>query len=306
MQADPDKAGPVDHGNDELLVMTAAGISALADTAPPVLQSYTGAAGPIAAAANIVFTFNENVIANAGNITILDNTGRVVVQESITSSRVTISGNTVTLNPWEDLAFAASYTIRLDAGLVKDAAGNVSAQEWASIETALSPSPLSIVGTNDADTLFGGTAGDTISGAGGDDFVYGYAGDDTLHGGDETGEFAGDHLYGGDGNDTLNGNAGADFLDGGNGNDVLDGGIGNDTLRDDAGFNILRGGDGNDTLTALTMGTSSELDGGAGDDTLDGNDDDKFIGGTGNDSINITMQLGGTPTTATGGDGNDR
>lgn len=306
MKAFPDSTAAADDGRDEQMVMTAASVSALADTSPPALQSYTGQAGPIGAGANIVFTFSESVLANAGNITILDNTGTVVVQEAITSPRITISGNTVTLNPWEDLANAASYTIRLDAGIVKDAAGNLSALDWVSIATSLSTTPLNLVGTSNADTLFGGLAGDTISAGAGDDFAYGYAGDDTLNGGDETGAFGGDHLYGGDGNDTLNGNAGADFLDGGAGSDVLDGGTGDDTLRDDAGNNILRGGEGNDALHALTMGTASELDGGAGDDTLNGNDDDKFIGGTGNDTINISMMLGGAGTTAAGGDGNDR
>jgi hypothetical protein len=72
------------------------------------------------------------------------------------------------------------------------------------LEEKIAAAPLTLTGTEVADTLVGGDGNDAISGLGGSDTLRGGAGDDTLSGG------AGkDYLTGGAGNDTIDG--GQDF-----------------------------------------------------------------------------------------------
>ena len=55
--------------------------------------------GRVAINANIVITFSEPVVAGIGYITIKNSKGEIVLQESITSPRITITGAVVTLDP---------------------------------------------------------------------------------------------------------------------------------------------------------------------------------------------------------------
>ena len=179
-------------------------------------------------------------------------------------------------------------------------------------------------GTNDSDSLYGGTSNDSLSGLDGNDSLWGFAGDDTLYGGKGN-----DRLYGDEGNDTLNGGEGIDILVGGTGDDTLDGGTENDVLIGDGqgdlqtliegtvsaetfrefldykntsdleafinkyetevdGNDQLYGKDGDDLL--FGMGGNDYLNGGAGSDSL--------FGGSGNDIVvydpNDFMVSGGT------------
>ncbi|ONG56096.1 hypothetical protein BKE38_07160 [Pseudoroseomonas deserti] len=79
---------------------------------------------------------------------------------------------------------------------------------------------------------------------------------DTLTGGTSTADL------------TLRGHDGDDTLTGGLGNDTLEGGIGNDTIAGGAGTNTLSGGDGNDTFLGSLAG-SDTINGSSGTDTLD-------------------------------------
>jgi Ca2+-binding RTX toxin-like protein len=161
-------------------------------------------------------------------------------------------------------------------------------------------------GTEDPDTLDGGT---------GDDILQGNDGDDTLIGGDGD-----DQLFGGAGEDLLIGNAGNDLLDGGSDVDEMVGGTGDDTYVVDDEYDIVTedADAGNDTiLTTLASFTLSAanvenlgysgfgnftgtggasdnlLSGGSGDDILSGEDgDDSFRTSDGSDLID-------------GGDGTD-
>jgi Ca2+-binding RTX toxin-like protein len=147
---------------------------------------------------------------------------------------------------------------------------------------------MSIVGTNDPDTLPGTGGNDTIYGRDGDDLLRGLAGDDILNGDNGNDQLFGgpgdDSLYGGVGNDFLYGDEDDDYLDGGLGDDQLFGGTGNDTLNAFAGNDVLLGGDGNDTLQA-GQGQHT-LDGGIGDDRLNISDGiHSASGGSGNDLI---------------------
>ena len=123
----------------------------------------------------------------------------------------------------------------------------------------------SLIGTNQADSIFGKAGNDILSGLGGNDYLEGGTGNDKLYGG--TGN---DDLRGEAGNDYLNGGIGKDYLDGGTGNDKLYGGSGDDNLWGQAGNDILTGGIGKDYLNGFSNGTEF--------DTLSGGADaDKFV-----------------------------
>ena len=98
-------------------------------------------------------------------------------------------------------------------------------------------SPL-ILGTPDADNLFGTNGNDEIRGMGGPDLLRGRGGNDTLFGG----AFM-DVVSGGDGNDLLIDRRGADDLYGGAGNDVVN-------ARDGNANDLVSGGGGTDTCRA--------------------------------------------------------
>lgn len=161
-----------------------------------------------------------------------------------------------------------------------------------------------ISGTNEADSIQGGSGNNNISGLNGNDTLNGGGGNDTL-GGDQDN----DSLSGQSGDDKLIGNQGRDFLDGGEGNDTLDGGNGNDTLAGRNGDDRLSGGNGSDKL--LGDDGSDFLDGDSGNDTLGGrngndtlegkNGDDRLLGGDGDD----TISGGQGNDTIFGGEGND-
>jgi Ca2+-binding RTX toxin-like protein len=119
--------------------------------------------------------------------------------------------------------------------------------------------PLTIVGGEGVDVIYGGFASDLLIGNGGDDFIKGGDGGDTI--------------IGGTGNDTLDGEHGADWIVGDLGDDRIDGGAGNDRLEGREGVDIMQGGAGNDVL--IGGAGNDQLNGGLGVDTL--------IGGEGRD-----------------------
>ncbi|MEP3020854.1 MAG: calcium-binding protein [Sulfitobacter sp.] len=171
-------------------------------------------------------------------------------------------------------------------------------------------------GSDDSETVQGGTGDDQLGGYGGNDLLHGAAGDDDLHGhdGDDTlrgddgddslhGNDGDDDLFGGAGNDSLFGHNGDDFLFGGAGNDALQGSAGDDVLNGEAGSDALQGGLGDD---ALRGGAGEDtLFGGWGDDTLTGADDlqsrDYLNGGGGDDLI-----VAGAGDVVTSGEGTDQ
>ena len=126
---------------------------------------------------------------------------------------------------------------------------------------------ISLVGTEESNTLVDLDDINLISGRGGNDTIAGLAGDDELFGGDGDDVLRGDlnsRAPGGTegGNDTLFGSAGNDRLGGKGGNDLLLGGIGDDRLFGDDGDDVLVGGLGDDTLQG------DDFSGGAGRDVF--------------------------------------
>jgi hypothetical protein len=140
-----------------------------------------------------------------------------------------------------------------------------------------------VIASEFADYVFGGTGGTTAYLLGGNDeydntetqavsdHVDGGAGNDSIWGGDGT-----DMLIGGDGNDRLSGERGADTLDGGSGADALNGQDGNDLLDGGDGLDSLSGGNGDDVLT--WRGADAQFSGGTGTDTLRVAGDDLALG----------------------------
>ena len=79
----------------------------------------------ISVSANIVLTFDENVFAGSGKIKIIKTSDSSIFEEiSITDSRITISGTTVTINPSSDLSNNTQYHVTIDSGAISDSSGN--------------------------------------------------------------------------------------------------------------------------------------------------------------------------------------
>jgi Ca2+-binding RTX toxin-like protein len=135
-----------------------------------------------------------------------------------------------------------------------------------------------VVGTDAAETLYGGPGDDTVEGLGGADILWGDnttdTGNDTVsyehspaavqinltqvvqHGGDAEGDQL--HFF-----DNIIGSAFNDTLTGNDNNNVIHGG---------GGLDVINGGKGNDTLFGGFDGKADILDGGADTDTVDYHD----------------------------------
>ncbi|KRQ97736.1 choice-of-anchor I family protein [Bradyrhizobium valentinum] len=98
----------------------------LTDATGPVLTAATPAdnATAVAAGNNIVLTFDEAVAAGTGSIVISNGAGDTRTIAIGDASQVTVSGNTVTINPTADLAAGATYDVTLASGVITDVAGN--------------------------------------------------------------------------------------------------------------------------------------------------------------------------------------
>jgi hypothetical protein len=94
------------------------------DLIPPVVNTYSPAdnATNIATNANLVLTFNEAVQKGAGNILVKE-TGVITQTIDVASAFVTISGNTVTIDP-ANFGTNAAVNIEIAAGAFKDLSNN--------------------------------------------------------------------------------------------------------------------------------------------------------------------------------------
>jgi Ca2+-binding RTX toxin-like protein len=161
------------------------------DATPPVLLSMAPADDSAGARTdtNIVLSFDENIRHGTGNIALKTADGATVATYDVTSSaNLTFSGGMLTINPSLDLDYGTGYVVVVDAGAIKDDAGN----SFAGLST------------------YGFTTiqhGVEITGSAGNDSISGTVGDD--------------HLSGGDGDDILDGRTGNDTLDGGAGLDTV-------------------------------------------------------------------------------------
>jgi Ca2+-binding RTX toxin-like protein len=254
------------------------------DTTAPTVTTFNpvDAATGVAIDANIVVTFSEAVQKGAGLIEIHAGsaTGTVVESyEASTSSNLTFSGSTLTINPTANLANSTQYFVTFAAGSVKDLASNNYAGTTAYDFTTI----------GDYNTINGTKGNDSTltTGGAGKDHIFGLAGNDVIDGGADA-----DSLVGGAGKDIyIVDNTGDVVVEALNeGTDLVKSSV-NFTLSDNIETLTLTGtdsinGTGN-TLKNIITGNDSNnvLDGGAGVD--------KFIGGLGNDTYIIDLTVAG-------------
>jgi len=99
----------------------------LRDTVAPLATQFspTDGASNVAPGANIVLTFNEAMSRGNGAITLKTAAGAVVETfDAASSQRMTVVGNTVTINPTADLAYNTQYYLVLPTAALQDTAGN--------------------------------------------------------------------------------------------------------------------------------------------------------------------------------------
>jgi Ca2+-binding RTX toxin-like protein len=309
---------------DQTIALNAATL----DLAVPIVTSFRPSddTTSVSVDENIRLTFNEGITRGTGNIILKNAAGQVIATyDAATSSNLSISDTTLTINPTSNLSYNTGYSVVFSAGSIKDLAGNSYAGATSYNFTTLSAAPLAgetfVAGAASVGYI-GDVGNDTITGGAGNDWLFGVGADDVINGGEGI-----DNLYGGAGNDTLNGGAGIDALLGEDGNDILNGDAGNDlmygmvgddTLYGGDGVDNLYGGDGADTLNggadvdALIAGDGNDLlDGGSGDDWMFGEaGDDTMYGGDGMDFMyggteSDTLNGGASGDALVAGDGND-
>ncbi|MCA1476157.1 tandem-95 repeat protein [Bradyrhizobium sp. NBAIM08] len=213
------------------------------------------------------------------------------ISQVVQESNAQISNSLAETTDLSQVAQAAQVAFGGTTQALSDAANGASGTTFTSVqndytgaalEQKIAAAPLTLTGTEVADTLLGGDGDDLISGLGGNDTLKGGAGDDAISGG------AGkDALTGGDGNDNLDGGADFDraiYAEATGGITVHLGagtatgpGVGTDTLISIDG---VIGSNFNDYLdsTGYTGSTGlpgaitgfAEFEGGAGDDTIIG------------------------------------
>lgn len=155
-------------------------LSFFGDTTPPTVISFSPAtlANSVATNSDIVLTFSEMVKAGSGTISLLNADGSTVASYNIAqSSNVTINGNTVTINPSNDLSNNSTYKLNIPSGVIKDVAGNnfIGTSSY-SFTTVAKTVPGNIIGTAGNDTLTGTASNDSFNGLAGNDIVNGGAG----------------------------------------------------------------------------------------------------------------------------------
>ena len=144
--------------------------AAPSDTIAPTVTTFTPADEAIGVAVNsdIVVTFNEAIARGTGNIVLKTSAGATVATyDAATSSNLSISGNTLILNPTADLAGGSGYKVEFAAGTIKDLAGNSYAGTASYNFTT--QSNQNILGSSGNDILIGGTGNDTLDGGAGVD-----------------------------------------------------------------------------------------------------------------------------------------
>ena len=101
-------------------------IASQTDSTAPSVYSFSPAdeATAVAIAANVAVTFSENIQRGAGSIVLKKADGTTVATYAQSSTEVTVSGSTLTINPASDLAYGTGYKVEFSPSSVQDLAGN--------------------------------------------------------------------------------------------------------------------------------------------------------------------------------------
>ena len=96
------------------------------DKTAPTLSSFTPLdnSTDVLNSANIVLNFSEGIKAGTGNIILSGSNADVRVIDIKDSTQVTINGQTLTVNPTDDLSGDHFYSVHINAGVVKDLSNN--------------------------------------------------------------------------------------------------------------------------------------------------------------------------------------
>ncbi|MEO9965288.1 MAG: Ig-like domain-containing protein [Reichenbachiella sp.] len=116
------------------------------DEESPILSGFS-TSGAVALDANLEINYNEPVQINSGSYFLRDGSGQLVQALAVDGPNVSISGNTVVLNPSNNLIYHTDYTIEAASGVVIDLSGNpapaIGSGDWSfsaeGIISALSP-----------------------------------------------------------------------------------------------------------------------------------------------------------------------
>ncbi|MEQ9425144.1 MAG: Ig-like domain-containing protein, partial [Cyclobacteriaceae bacterium] len=101
------------------------------DNNPPVVTSLSPYDNQthVAVDADLVMYFHENIQKGTGDIVIKEFDGDATIETiDVNSGQVSVSGNNVTINPTSDLANLTEYYVEIASGVIKDLAGNASAE----------------------------------------------------------------------------------------------------------------------------------------------------------------------------------
>ena len=103
---------------------TTISVTTAADATAPTVSTYSPAdnATAVAVSSNLVLTFNEPVLKGVGNIIIKEG-GSIAQTIPVSDARVSVSGNTATINP-DDFSSSAAVNIEMDEGAFQDIFGN--------------------------------------------------------------------------------------------------------------------------------------------------------------------------------------
>ena len=102
-------------------------IAGVTDTTAPTVVSFSPADEATAVAVNssVVVTFSEAIQRGFGMVHLKTAAGAIVESfDTATSTRLTVSGSTLTVDPSADLSSAAGYQVSFATGTVRDLAGN--------------------------------------------------------------------------------------------------------------------------------------------------------------------------------------
>jgi len=173
------------QGTNESVISKPTALVTASDTTAPTIITFTPGdeATGVATVSNIVVTFSEAVARGTGNIVLKTTTGvTVATYDAATSSNLSISGSTLTLNPTADLTAGTAYKVEFAAGSLKDLAGNSYAGTTSYNFTTISAGVI-VTGTAGPDNLIGTAGADTLQGGNGNDILNGMGGNDALEGG---------------------------------------------------------------------------------------------------------------------------
>ena len=154
--------------------LASSGLTITIDTAGPILSSSSPVddAVQVTQSGDIILTFDEDIAKGYDEITLINVTTGATVEtfDVLNGGNLTYSGNTLTLNPTNDLEEATTYAIRVDGNAVRDIAGNTYAgisdnttlNFTTGVTDSVAPTFLSIQRTSDA-VITGSTTSFTLT-----------------------------------------------------------------------------------------------------------------------------------------------